>query len=153
MKSFARIQDFVFVELIGPVSYDSESPDWKPGQPSRIGKEIPISERFTPELVSSMIDITGLIPAPQMGWTYGDGAFSPPAPYNPSEMEVVEWNTRIRDALLVQAGTAIAPLQDAADLEYATSAEMARLMKWKQYRVAVNRTDLTLANPSWPPQP
>jgi hypothetical protein len=48
---------------------------------------------------------------------------------------------------------AIAPLQDAVDLDEATQAETDQLKKWKQYRVAVNRIDLTQASPVWPLQP
>lgn len=38
-----------------------------------------------------------------------------------------------------QADQAIAPLQDAVDLDEATEAEAARLKDWKRYRVALNR--------------
>jgi len=37
------------------------------------------------------------------------------------------------------ADTAIAPLQDAIDLEEATDAEVAALKAWKKYRVFLNR--------------
>ncbi|WP_080981197.1 MULTISPECIES: tail fiber assembly protein [Ralstonia] len=62
-------------------------------------------------------------------------------------------NTSTRDALLGIATARIAPLQDAADLGVATSAESSALTSWKQYRVAVNRADLTQATPAWPSQP
>lgn len=37
------------------------------------------------------------------------------------------------------ADDAIAPLQDALDLDEATEAEVQRLKAWKRYRVALNR--------------
>jgi hypothetical protein len=91
-----------------------------------------------------------------IGWSYVDGEFTapelPPSPA-PSAEQILAINTAFRDALLAQATLAIAPLQDAVDLDEATSAEADQLKKWKQYRVAVNRIDLTQANPTWPPQP
>lgn len=65
----------------------------------------------------------------------------------------VSMNTGGRDTLLMQAALAIAPLQDAVDLDVATDAETALLKLWKQYRVAVNRVDLTQASPTWPIAP
>lgn len=62
-------------------------------------------------------------------------------------------NTYERDRLLSAATLAIAPLQDAVDLEDATAKEIALLKKWKQYRVAVNRTDLTVDPAVWPKAP
>ncbi|CAL8476392.1 tail fiber assembly protein [Caballeronia sp. S22] len=62
-------------------------------------------------------------------------------------------NTATRDALLAAAAVAIAPLQDAVDLDIATDGEVAFLKQWKQYRVAVNRVDLTQAAISWPSVP
>lgn len=58
-----------------------------------------------------------------------------------------------RDALLAEAALRIAPLQDAADLGTSTAAETASLTAWKQYRVAVNRVDLTKLPVMWPSQP
>ncbi|ONH52903.1 hypothetical protein BLL36_18270 [Pseudomonas cedrina subsp. cedrina] len=61
-----------------------------------------------------------------------------------------------RDYLLSVAAIRIAPLQDAADLDEATTAEVALLKKWKQYRVAVNRVpdqpDYPLSI-TWPVEP
>ncbi|BFT62419.1 tail fiber assembly protein [Pseudomonas moorei] len=62
-------------------------------------------------------------------------------------------NTSTHNYLVAQATLAIAPLQDAVDLDDATAEETALLKKWKQYRVAVNRIDLTQPYPIWPPQP
>ena len=58
-----------------------------------------------------------------------------------------------RDSRLAEAALRIAPLQDAFDLGTATAGEMASLTAWKQYRVAVNRVDLTKSPVTWPSQP
>lgn len=58
-----------------------------------------------------------------------------------------------RDRLLAIAALVIAPLQDAVDLNDATAAETAQLKRWKQYRVEVNRVDLSDVPVVWPDQP
>lgn len=91
-----------------------------------------------------------------IGWEYRDGEFITPAPPplpEPTPDEILATNTAERDRRLVAATLAIAPLQDAVDLEDATAAETALLKKWKVYRVAVNRIDLTLISPDWPNPP
>lgn len=53
---------------------------------------------------------------------------------------------------LMQAATdAIAPLQDAVDLDMQTETEITRLLAWKKYRVMLNRVDP--GNPVWPEVP
>lgn len=74
-------------------------------------------------------------------------------PPPPTDDEIKTINTNTRDALLAAATLAIAPLQDAVDLDEATDADTALLKQWKQYRVAVNRVDLTQASPAWPAAP
>lgn len=91
-----------------------------------------------------------------IGWSYVDGKLiAPPEPEPPvaTPAEILERNTGMRDFFLARATLAIAPLQDAVDLDDATPAEAALLKKWKQYRVAVNRIDLTLPSPTWPNEP
>ncbi|EOM6987716.1 tail fiber assembly protein, partial [Escherichia coli] len=49
---------------------------------------------------------------------------------------------------------AIAPLQDAVDLEMATDDEQALLLAWKKYRVLLNRVDTSTApDVEWPAVP
>lgn len=90
---------------------------------------------------------------PQIGLGYSNGVFEQPAPPQFTPEQVQANNTVTRDALLSQATLAIAPLQDAVDLDMATDADTAMLKQWKQYRVAVNRVDLTQASPAWPTAP
>lgn len=54
------------------------------------------------------------------------------------------------------ADDAIAPLQDAVDIDEATAEEEARLKLWKKYRVALNRLPDQVGYPSditWPEMP
>lgn len=62
-------------------------------------------------------------------------------------------NVSIRDSLLATAALRIAPLQDAIELELASQGESEFLLAWRRYRVDVNRVDVMVANPSWPPPP
>ncbi|MDB9568696.1 tail fiber assembly protein [Providencia rettgeri] len=56
-----------------------------------------------------------------------------------------------KQALLNEATTAIAPLQDAVDLGIARDEEREQLKKWKNYRVLLNRVDTSIApNINWP---
>ena len=58
--------------------------------------------------------------------------------------------------LRAQAEAAIAPLQDALDLDEATDAETALLKEWKRYRVALNRLSEQQGYPTdidWPDPP
>ncbi len=140
MKTYARVEDGIVQEVIEPLA-DLD------------GNEYPIEKRFVPEWVAQMIDVTNVNPRPDQMWTYDGSNFFAPIPYQLTPEEIRASNTSTRDYLLEQAGLAIAPLQDAVDLDDATPDETALLKKWKQYRVAVNRVDLTLVSPTWPPQP
>lgn len=54
------------------------------------------------------------------------------------------------------ADTAIAPLQDAVDLDEATELEVAALKQWKRYRVVLNRLPDQPGYPAtidWPAPP
>jgi hypothetical protein len=54
------------------------------------------------------------------------------------------------------ADFAIAPLQDAMDIDEATDADVALLKAWKKYRVALNRLPEQLGYPitiDWPAAP
>ncbi|WP_334470861.1 tail fiber assembly protein [Arsenophonus sp. PmNCSU2021_1] len=56
--------------------------------------------------------------------------------------------------LMQMASIAIAPLQDAVDLDMATEAERAKLVAWKTYRVLLNRVDISKRpDIAWPEAP
>lgn len=81
MKTYARVQDGIVVEVIDPMAYDSDSPvGIEPGWKS--GDEIPIASRYHPFLldgtISYMVDITNVSPRPECWWTYDGKLFSPP---------------------------------------------------------------------------
>lgn len=53
-----------------------------------------------------------------------------------------------------EASVAIAPLQDAVDLDMATQEEESALKEWKKYRVLLNRVDTpTAPDITWPVKP
>lgn len=151
MKSYARLLDNIYVENIAAAVYDDESPEWVDGDPSRVGQEIDINLRFTAEFVNTLVEITNN--SVEVGMEYKDGVFKWPDPITRTPEERLLANTVKRDALLTTAALAIAPLQDAVDLEDVTASEVDLLKKWKQYRVALNRTQLSIENPVWPTPP
>ncbi|WP_081743048.1 tail fiber assembly protein [Candidatus Sodalis pierantonius] len=56
--------------------------------------------------------------------------------------------------LMDEVTRAMAPLEDAVDLDMATDAEKATLMVWKKYRVLLNRVDISTApDIDWPEAP
>lgn len=70
MSIYAQIADrgdgtLVVVEIFPAVS-DKE------------GNEIPVSDRFTPAFIDTLIDITNTSPEPQVGWTYNGSSFAAP---------------------------------------------------------------------------
>jgi hypothetical protein len=91
-----------------------------------------------------------------IGLGYADGVFEKPPvslPPTPSPADILASNTATRDLLLSQATAAVAPLQDAVDLDMATDSDTAALKAWKTYRVLVNRVDLTQSTADWPVAP
>lgn len=59
-----------------------------------------------------------------------------------------------KDELLRLATSKISPLQDAVDLDIATESEATLLIKWKKYRVLINRIQAESApDINWPPMP
>lgn len=69
------------------------------------------------------------------------------------EQQIAEAEAR-KQALIVEANAAIAPLQDAVDLDMATPEEESLLRSWKKYRVLLNRVDTSTApDITWPVKP
>lgn len=65
-------------------------------------------------------------------------------PPTSKEQHIAEAETK-KQSLLAEATKAIAPLQDAMDLDMATEEETASLQEWKKYRVLLNRIDTSTA--------
>ena len=90
----------------------------------------------------------------QIGGTYINGIFTPPAAPEVSKEESVSQAEQQKASLLSDASQKISILQDAVDLEMATDDETAQLTAWKKYRVLLNRVDTSTApDVSWPTQP
>jgi hypothetical protein len=140
MSTYVRTESGVVQEIILPLLNDD-------------GVEWPIEERFTPEFVGSLVDVTTVIPQPAAGWNYDGSTFSAPVVPIASADEVLDSNTTSRDALLSLASTAIAPLQMAVSLGEATEAETALAKGWVAYSRAVKAVDLRQSNPTWPTAP
>ncbi|HIE0657983.1 TPA: tail fiber assembly protein [Providencia rettgeri] len=84
-------------------------------------------------------------------WIYKNGAIMQ---YEPSLEESVFLASQQKQLLLEEATAAIAPLQDAVDLGIATGEEREPLIKWKEYRVLLDRVDTSLApDIDWPEKP
>lgn len=144
MKIYAYVENGVVSEVIQPL-LDNE------------GSEIPIDQRYTPEFVANCVDVTGIDPSVQSndlavfdGEAWEFRAYVPP---KPTLEVIVATNSRQRDFLLNAATLAIAPLQDAVDLDEASADEIALLKQWKQFRISVNRIVLTDGSPEWPQPP
>lgn len=106
---------------------------------------------------------TSLMPPPLAGsevaqWSGGAWLVLPaaPPPYIEPLADRVARAFAERDRLLSIAAFRMAPLQDAVDIDDATTAEVGLLNKWKQYRVALNRIQDQTEFPSavtWPGAP
>lgn len=105
-----------------------------------------------------------------IGWAYSEGVFTPPEPIPPTSDEVLSHNSTLLQAatqLATQQKTAltnrVSTLQDAADLEMATPAEVAelplrqtQLLEWKRYAVYLGRVTSQEGwhmSVNWPVQP
>ncbi|ADD78572.1 Hypothetical Protein PANA_3405 [Pantoea ananatis LMG 20103] len=105
-------------------------------------------DAFIAEIPLDRVPENFTIPLSGQEWQF-DGFNIVPRIYTPEEQQ-----RQVQAELaqkLARAATAIAPLQDAVDLNMATDEEAARLLTWKKYRVALNRVDTT--RPVWPEVP
>lgn len=72
----------------------------------------------------------------------------------PAREELISQAEETRATLMASASAVIMPLEDASELDIATEEEAATLLRWKRYRVMLNRLDISAA-PSieWPELP
>jgi hypothetical protein len=77
MKIYARIDGGKVAEIIEPFA-DEE------------GNEVPIASRFHPDIVTTLVDITGT--DVEAGWSYADGVFAQPTPAALSREELIAAN-------------------------------------------------------------
>lgn len=94
-----------------------------------------------------------------IGYAYDGSAFiAPPAPpppvLTPDQIRTI--NAAQQSALNAVATNKIAIYTDATDpdiVDTVDPADTASLKAWKQYRVALNKVDLTQESPAWPSPP
>lgn len=141
MHVYARILSGFVVEIIKPAFDDS-------------GSEIQIEDRFTADIVKTLVNVSGVIPAPEAGYIANESAegwiFAPFVQPVPTTAEIIATNSATRKVLLETASLAMGPLQDAKDLGDISVSEQALLKAWMEYRVAVNRVDLGSTKVTWP---
>lgn len=68
----------------------------------------------------------------------------------PTEEELKTNAINKKNGLMIFATAAIAPLQDASDLDMASDDELFRLKEWKKYRALLNRVDVNSKDIDWP---
>lgn len=99
----------------------------------------------------SWIDISSLDIQPNMSDVFFEGRFIPPS--NTAQDPKIYANYRLAAEIEI-ARRVIAPLEDAVDIGIATDAELEKLDKWKRYRIALSRVDVTkTADIEWPTRP
>jgi len=173
-KVWAYVVDGRIAEVIQPMFYDAESPDWQEGDPSRIGEEIPIELRYHPDFVAQCVEITGIDPVPQSGWVVtpdGSGwSFAPWTPPPPTAAEILASQSaklqqlnQLAAAQKAALTNRIGVINDAIEFEEATPAELAelpvrqaQLTAWKRYAVLLGRVTTQEGWPPnviWPEQP
>ncbi|MVT83202.1 tail fiber assembly protein [Pantoea agglomerans] len=129
MKTYARIEDQRVAEIV--------SLNVKP------------EKLYHSSLV--WVDITALPEQPDINYRYSDGVFT--APVTDAENAALIASSRLA-AATDEANRIIAPLQDAFDISIATDEEVTRLAKWKRYRVALSRIDISqIHDIEWPEKP
>lgn len=84
-------------------------------------------------------------------WVFKNGAIVP-RDIPPEEKELIARKTK--SSLIDLAAKAMAPLQDAKELDIATDTELSQLKEWMAYRVAINRVDTSQSEDiEWPEAP
>lgn len=85
------------------------------------------------------------------GWVFKNGGIVPRV--IPQE-EKEQTAKKTKSALIDLATKAMAPLQDAKELNIATNNELSKLNEWMTYRVAINRVDTSQSTDiEWPAAP
>ena len=129
MKTYARIEEQRVVEMVS-LSVD----------PSAI---------YHPSL--EWLDITPLSSPPEVGYIFNNNVFTAPVIESENAGLIADITFNF---LMEEAAKIIAPLQDAVDINMANEEEVARLAKWKKYRVLLNRVNIKSApDIEWPDKP
>jgi hypothetical protein len=67
------------MEIIDPLYWDEDVLGSEGVVIHHKGDEVAITDRYTPEFVAMLVDITNVTPKPDQRWTYDGKAFTPPA--------------------------------------------------------------------------
>ncbi len=140
LKVYARVENGVVQEVIQPLN-DLD------------GVEYPIEERYPVQVLEQLVEITGLSPQPDQGWTYGKNVFKAPTPWESSPEETLQINQVSQRYHLDQASQAMAPMLVSLQLGDATEEETAAAKKWQAYYRALKVVDLSVVEPKWPKKP
>lgn len=114
MRTYALIEDGKVSEIIPPYV----NPD---------GVDIPIEERYTPNMVAQMVDITDLDPRPQQRWTYDGTVFAAPVVPGPDLVSLA------------------ASVRYQRDILFSTIADPGTLMAQRAIRMATIPADIVYA--------
>ncbi|MDI2595036.1 tail fiber assembly protein [Pseudomonas sp. 681] len=142
MKIYARIEGGVVVEIIQP---------WAGADGVQV--DIPIEDRFTPEFVATLVDITDLNPMPLEQWLYDGSTFEAPTEHQPTPEEIIQKNTSQQNSLIYMASLAMAPVLVSLQLGDPTDDETVKAKAWQSYYRDLKLVDLTVADPAWPIAP
>lgn len=141
-KYYASIsENDVVIEIIAPFVED------RPDGPY----EWPIEERFPPDFVAALIDVTDLDPRPEQQWTYDGTTFHPP--YIPSVDHVINNTADLNGFRAAVVPTVLSAIIEAIDFGDSTDPAVLRVKIWQEYFKALSAVDLTKAEPVWPPLP
>jgi hypothetical protein len=94
MSSHVLISDGRVVEIIEPL-HDAE------------GKEFPIEERFPPDFVAKLVDVSSVSPTVEVGWLFDDGMFTKPVSARRAKDEILESIKAERDRLMETGGFSV----------------------------------------------
>ncbi len=140
MKTYAVIADGLAFNIIPPFINDE-------------GEEVPIEQIYSPDFRLTMVDITGLDPMPQIGWTFDGVNFAAPVEHVPTPEEIMGANLNTQAYLVSKASQAMAPILVSLQLGDATDAETLEAKAWQTYYRALQAVDMTVASPTWPQPP
>jgi hypothetical protein len=140
LKVYARVEGGVVQEVIQPLD-DLD------------GVEYPIDQRYPAQVLEQLVEITGLTPQPDQGWTYENDVFKAPTLWQSSPEETLRINQASQRYHLDQASQAMAPMLISLQLGDATDEETAAAKKWQAYYRALKVVDLSVAEPKWPKKP
>ena len=156
MKNYAQISEGRVVALIPGILADIDmmEPDGEGGLVCAVpaGEEIPIEKRYHSGFVAALVAVPAGADV-AIGDSFDGQAFGPPP--EPPPMTAAQALAQ-RAAMRSVADAAIAPLEDAIDLDIETPEDIEALTAWKQYRVALNRIEQQPGFPGaieWPVAP